>query len=122
MLQKVEIGLINNTISTIKNNPTSAAVASLKRTLRERWREVVEELHAARAPNIFLMTADEDISNAHVQQICDHYRIHLVVWEHLKKNKFSSNPLVLSYSNWASERIPILESFWSSQRPSNRGN
>jgi Ribonuclease G/E len=96
-----------------RNNPTAAAIASAKRTLRERWREVVEELHDMRSPNIFLVTADEDVSKGHIRDICGKYRIHLVVWDEVKK-KYASEPLVLSYTSWANERIPLLKQFWGS--------
>lgn len=97
--------------TTFKKNPTSAAIASAKRTLRERWREVVEELYEMRSPNIFLVTADYDVSKNHVKAICGDYRIHLVVWKEVKE-KYSSNHLVLSYDQWAKERLPILMKFW----------
>ena len=96
-----------------RRNPTAAIIASAKRTLRERWREVVEELHEMRSPNIFLVTADHDVSDGHIKAICGHYRIHLVVWDEVK-NKHSDEPLVLSYTQWANERIPILRQFWAS--------
>jgi hypothetical protein len=94
-----------------KQNPTAAAIASAKRTLRERWREVVEELQAMRSPNIFLVTADEDVSAGHIKAICGDYRIHLVVWDEIKQ-KFTNEPLVLGYTQWANERLPILRQFW----------
>jgi len=94
-----------------KKNPTAAAIVSAKRTLRERWREVVEELHAMRSPNIFLATADPDVAKSHVKSICRDYRIHLVVWDEIKQ-KYSGEPLVLGYTEWANNRIPILRKFW----------
>lgn len=96
-----------------RRNPTAAAIVSAKRTLRERWREVVEELHAMRSPNIFLVTADPDVGSGHVKAICGDYRIHLVVWDEVKE-KYSSESLVLGYSQWANDRIPILRQFWES--------
>jgi L-rhamnose mutarotase len=98
---------------TFKRNPTSAAIASAKRTLRERWREVVEELYDMRSPNIFLVTADYDVSKSHVKAICKDHRIHLVVWNRVKK-KYPNEPLVLSYNQWANERLKILMKFWES--------
>lgn len=96
-----------------ERNPTAAAIASAKRTLRERWREVVEELHTMRSPNIFLVTADYDVARGHVKAICEDYRIHLVVWDEVKE-KYSRDPLVLGYTQWANDRIPILKRFWES--------
>ncbi len=93
-------------------NPTSASVLSAKRTLRERWREVVEELQALRSPNIFLITADSDVSEGHVGEICDRYRIQLVVWDDLARRRFPRQPLVMGYTKWATKRLPVLERFW----------
>jgi len=95
-----------------KQNRTAAAVISVKRTLRERWAEVAEELINLRTPNLFLFTADEDITSTHVDTICGQYNIHLVVWDAIKDAKFKDRPMVLGYTEWASERIPMLRQFW----------
>ena len=97
--------------SLFERNPTAAATASAKRTLRERWKEVVEELHTMRSPNIFLVTADEDVTTDHVEGICLKYRIHLVVWDEVKSG-YLKEPLVLGYTEWANQRIPLLRQFW----------
>lgn len=94
-----------------KKNPTAAAIVSAKRTLRERWREVVEELYDMRSPNIFIVTTDFNVTPGHVKSICQDYRIHLIVWDEVKQ-KFNQEPLVLSYNQWANERLPILMKFW----------
>jgi hypothetical protein len=109
--RKTRVDFMMPSDALFEKNPTAAAIASAKRTLRERWREVVEELHAMRSPNIFLITADEDVSEGHVRDICGKYRIHLVVWDHVK-TKYPKEPLVLSYTEWANNRIPILKQFW----------
>jgi hypothetical protein len=106
---RVDFMLPNDNL--FERNPTAAAIVSAKRTLRERWREVVEELHAMRSPNIFLATADPNVSGGHVNAICGNYRIHLVVWDEVK-DKYADEPLVLGYTQWANERIPILRQFW----------
>ena len=97
-------------------NRTLCAVASLKRTLRERWREVVAELHELHAPNIFLVTADTMISEGHVESICDINHLHLVVWDDVKASKFSQHPQVLGFTEFANERLPNLHSMWGSSR------
>ncbi len=102
--------MIPNDVAFNKN-PTAAAIVSAKRTLRERWREVVEELHKMRSPNIFLATADYNVGKSHVQEICGNYRIHLIVWDEVKE-KYVDEPLVLGYTEWANNRIPLLKQFW----------
>jgi len=92
-------------------------VISVKRTLRERWAEVAEELFNLRSPNVFLFTADEDVTQRHVEQICTRYRIHLVVWDELKANRFADEPLVLGYTQWATSRLPMLRQYWRMSKP-----
>ena len=93
-------------------NPTISAVVSVKRTLRERWAEVAEELFNLRSPNVFLFTADENVTANHVVRICGQYKIHLVVWDSEKRKKFPTEPLVLGYTEWATERLGALRSRW----------
>jgi hypothetical protein len=95
-----------------KRNRTAAAIISVKRTLRERWAEVAEELFNLRTPNVFLFTADEAVSSTHVDTICGQYNIHLVVWDRVKAEEFQGRPMVLGYTEWASQRVPILRQFW----------
>jgi len=94
-------------------NPNIALVLSLKRTLRERWREVAEELFNLRSPNVYLLTADERITRGHVDQICGQYRIRLVVWDEIKVNTFQDDPLVIGYSDMANDVFPTFEQRWS---------
>lgn len=95
-----------------QQNRTAAAIISVKRTLRERWAEVAEELFDLRAPNVFLFTADESVTQTHVDTICGQYNIHLVVWDAVKAAKFAKTPMVLGYTEWASKRVPMLRQFW----------
>lgn len=93
-------------------NRTAAAIISVKRTLRERWAEVAEELFNLRTPNVFLFTADENVTQTHVETICGQYNIHLVVWDAVKSGKFKDSPMVMGYTEWASKRVPMLSQFW----------
>ncbi len=94
-------------------NKNISIVVSVKRTLRERWAEVAEELFNLRSPNVFLFTADENVRQNHVRRICGAYNIHLVVWDKLKSERFPSESLVLGYTEWATKRLTILRQFWS---------
>lgn len=93
-------------------NRTISAVVSVKRTLRERWAEVAEELFNLRSPNVFLFTADENVSENHVDRICGRYNIYLVVWDAEKARKFADKPLVLGYTEWATRRLAVLRRNW----------
>ncbi len=104
--------LILPSVEIFNRNKNIAVVVSLKRTLRERWAEVAEELFNLRSPNVYLFTADEAVTDTHVKRICGDYNIHLVVWDAVKKNKFEDRELVLGYTEWATERLPILRDRW----------
>ncbi len=98
--------------TAFERNRTICAVASLKRTLRERWREVVAELYELHAPNVFLITADSAITAGHVESICDTNHLHLVVWDSVKTS-FPNHHQVLSFTQFANERLPHLNSIWA---------
>ncbi len=104
--------LILPDLQTHNVNRNISAVVSIKRTLRERWAEVAEELFNLRSPNVFLFTADQNVSQNHVARICGQYNIHLVVWDELKSAKFPTAPLVLGYSDWMSQRLTVLREYW----------
>ena len=104
--------LILPDLITHQRNRTLSAVVSIKRTLRERWAEVAEELFNLRSPNVFLFTADENVTQNHVNRICEQYNIHLVVWDEVKERKFPDEPFVLGYSEWSNDRLPVLRQLW----------
>ena len=104
--------LILPDLETHRTNRNISAIVSTKRTLRERWAEVAEELFNLRSPNVFLFTADESVSQNHVNRICDQYNIHLVVWDKVKSSKHFDRPLVLGYSEWAGSRLGVLRQNW----------
>jgi len=95
-----------------RRNRNISAVVSVKRTLRERWAEVAEELFNLRSPNVFLFTADENVTQTHVRRICGDYNIYLVVWETLKRARFPGEALVLGYTEWATRRLSVLRQNW----------
>lgn len=97
--------------SAFDRNRTVCAVASLKRTLRERWQEVAGELTQLRAPNVFLVTADDKVSPGHVKGVCDDNLLHLVVWDSVKQ-RYANHPRVLGFTHFANQRLPQLQSQW----------
>lgn len=103
--------LILPSLAVHKANRNISCVISVKRTLRERWAEVAEELFNLRSPNVYLFTADENVTATHVRRICGDYNIYLAVWEEVKA-KLPANNLVLSYTEWCRDRLPILKPNW----------
>ena len=109
---KYRTDLILPSLQVHEQNRNISAVVSVKRTLRERWQEVAQELFELRSPNVFLFTADEGVSDSHVADICGEYNIYLVVWDSVKTAKFPERPLVLGYTEWATRRLPVLQQNW----------
>lgn len=60
-----------------------AVLISLKRTLRERWRQVADELYSLRCPNTYLLTAEKHLAGRAVEGIFAR-NIYLVVWDEVK--------------------------------------
>lgn len=104
--------LILPDLETFQRNKNIAAVVSVKRTLRERWAEVAEELFNLRSPNVFLFTADDRVTQNHIDRICGQYNIHLVVWDDIKNESYPDEHLVIGYTEWANERLAVLQNYW----------
>ncbi len=92
-------------------NRNQCIVVSAKRTLRERWQEVVDELHKMNCPNVYLATAEERVSP---DKKADIWRrnIYLVVWDEVKARDFPADDSVVSYSQLARDIIPHFAPFW----------
>ncbi len=113
--RKTRVDFMMPSDSAFDRNRMICAIVSLKRTLRERWREVVGELVELHATNVFLVTADTNISDGHVESICDNGHLHLVVWDEIKASKFSGHSLVLGFTEFANRRLPALHTMWKSE-------
>ncbi len=112
--RKTRVDFMMPSDAAFERNRMVCAIASLKRTLRERWREVVGELVELHAANVFLVTADTNISDGHIESICDLGHLHLVIWDEIKSSRFASHPMVLGFTEFANRRLPDLQAVWSS--------
>jgi len=112
--KKERTDLILPSSSFFDTNRSKSIVMSLKRTLRERWSEVVNELYALRAPNVYLAVAEEqgEISDEKVKKITD-YNIHLLVWDNVKEIDFPDDPNVMGYSQFANDEIQSFRRYWT---------
>lgn len=93
---------------------TRAMIFSVKRTLRERWQEVVEELHHTNCPNVYLATANDTNKitfPTHIEGL-RRYNMHLVVWDEVKAEKFPNEPVVRNYTEFATVDVPTFRGFW----------
>jgi hypothetical protein len=76
-----------------------AVLLSVKRTLRERWQQVVRELQDIGCPNTYLATAEDGVAHSVVEGITRH-NIYVVVWEQLKREQFPTAPMVVGYNQF----------------------
>lgn len=95
----------------LAENRPRAVLISAKRTLRERWQEVVDELQKISCPNTYLATADEGFSHGVVVEIKKR-NIYLVTWDHIKNDKFPSEPTVVSYSQLINDLVTHFMPRW----------
>lgn len=97
--------------SAFRRNRSACVVISIKRTLRERWRQVVGELASINAGRIYLLTADEDISQNKVDEMKGH-NVNLVIWDEYKKKSFKDSYNVLGFNQFISEDLPSSRKLW----------
>lgn len=106
-----KVDYIISSISAFRKNRTACVVISIKRTLRERWRQVVGELASTRAGKIYLLTADEEITHKTVEEISKHNVI-LVVWDEWKEAKFKDVYSVIGFSQFINVDLPSTRKMW----------
>ena len=78
-------------------NPPDCIIFTAKRTLRERWRQIVTE--GTRGLGFFLATIDEDVSSTQLAEM-HHNRIFLVCPESIKSSRYSNSVNVLSFKQF----------------------
>lgn len=83
----------------LKTEKPRAVLLSVKRTLRERWQQVVRELQDIGCPNTYLGTAEDKITPNVVHGITSH-NIYVVVWEEVKRHQFPADSMVLGYDQF----------------------
>jgi hypothetical protein len=94
-------------------------VLSVKRTLRERYKQVFEELSATRGLTMYLMStqteaeAQKDITTEKVQVISQQ-NVYLVVRDAIKQARFASEASVLGFTDFFCKELPRLKTGWTS--------
>jgi len=99
--QKYRSDFILPSAQLLDTEKPKAVLLTAKRTLRERWQEVVDELEKVKCPNTYLATADDKITSNVVGEISKR-NIYLVVWDSVNFDKFPDEPMVLGYSKFIS--------------------
>lgn len=108
-LSKMVDGILPNAESYDKNRQR-CLVITMKTTLRERWQEVVEELHRTNIPSIHLLTLDNEITSNLLDTIKNH-NITLVVYKHVQA-KHPKHSNIISFESFFNEEIPHTLKWW----------
>lgn len=92
-----------------RERPLDCIIFTAKRTLRERWRQVVTE--ANKGYGFFLATIDEKISGSQIDQMARH-KVYLVVPKKLKNEKYAAYYNVLSFEEFFGKHLDPAMSRW----------
>ncbi len=95
-----------------RKNRTVCLVISVKRTLRERWRQVIGELASLNPGKIYIVTQEENIGKGKIQEMKKH-NINLVVFDEEKKNNFQEEYNVIGFSELIKSHLPAQKILWN---------
>ena len=107
-----KVDAIVPSIESYTSNRSKCAVVTMKTTLRERCKEVAEELSRTNVPHIYLLTADESITE-NVINTMKNYNIALVVYSGEKQSKFSLHENVYSFYDFFTKEMNFIMQYWS---------
>ncbi|MEA3476041.1 MAG: type II restriction endonuclease [Candidatus Cloacimonadota bacterium] len=94
-----------------KKNRTVCLIISVKRTLRERWRQVIGELSSINAGKIYIATQEENIAKAKIHEMKKH-NINLVVFDEEKEKNFLSEYNVIGFTELITVHLPAQKILW----------
>lgn len=92
-------------------------IVSIKRSLRERYKEVFEELDMTGGITVYLAAtetyeeAKKDITKSQVDKI-DRHNIYIVVRDEIKQKRFFKESNVIGFSKFISEELPNRRAQW----------
>ncbi len=92
-------------------------VLSIKRTLRERYKQVFEELSATRGLVLYLLStqteseAQKDITQEKVQRL-NEQNVYLIVRDEIKHGRFPQEANVLGFTDFFCKELPRLKDRW----------
>jgi hypothetical protein len=92
-------------------------VLSIKRTLRERYKQVFEELSATRGLVLYLLStqteseAQKDITQEKVQRL-NEQNVYLIVRDEIKQGRFPQEANVLGFTDFFCKELPRLKDRW----------
>ena len=92
-------------------------VLSIKRTLRERYKQVFEELSATRGLVLYLLStqteseAQKDITQEKVQRL-NEQNVYLIVRDVIKQGRFPQEANILGFTDFFCKELPRLKERW----------
>jgi len=96
-------------VEHFKKNAMDCIIFTVKRTLRERWRQIVTE--GTRGYLFYLATIDEEIASRVLGEIRNH-RIYLVVPERIRSETYSDQPNVISFETFFESHLDPAMKRW----------
>ena len=100
-----------------ERNRGRCIIVSIKRSLRERYKQVFEELSIAQGPVYLFATetyeeAEKDITPAKVERL-NGENVYLVVRDEIKDSRFSEDVNVIGFTAFISEALPNHRASWT---------
>jgi hypothetical protein len=92
-----------------RKDPPDCIIFTTKRTLRERWRQIVTE--GTRGLGFYLATIDEKISSIQLEEMLNH-RIYIVCPQTLKDKCYNNSVNVLSFRQFFKDRLDPAIKRW----------
>jgi len=92
-----------------RKDPPDCIIFTTKRTLRERWRQIVTE--GTRGLGFYLATIDEKISSIQLEEMLNH-RIYIVCPQTLKDKCYNNAVNVLSFRQFFKDRLDPAIKRW----------
>ncbi len=108
-----------------KTDRRRCVIVSMKRTLRERYKQVFEELEITGGITVYLIvteTFDEakrDITSPKVDKL-NSQNIYLVVRDEIKNKRFPTRENVVSFSSFIQDELPAKRALWRKHLPKNK--
>lgn len=96
-------------VAHFRVNPLECVIFTAKRTLRERWRQIVTE--GTRGLGFYLATIDEGISTNQQKEMLDH-RIYVVCPERIRKAHYDGVQNVLSFRQFFEDHLDPKMLIW----------
>ncbi|MFI5251145.1 MAG: type II restriction endonuclease [Bacteroidota bacterium] len=94
-------------------------IVSMKRTLRERYKQIFEELNITGGIPVYIIItetyeeAEKDITESKVDKLNEH-NFYLVIRDEIKNRRFSKKVNVISFSTFIQEELPNKRYAWKS--------